>query len=181
MSTRILLASLLSLALVGQPAPPPDGPRGPVPMGPRARAAENAAFLAHHLKLSEAQRTQVKELHQRHRESIQGKQKSAGEAREALRKAAQDPATSADHLRRLHQAAADRQFEVMLERRAVRLESRALLTPEQRAEADRLQALGESRRQFRMERMRRAFQNRPGLGRGPMGPGRGPGGFGEQD
>jgi Spy/CpxP family protein refolding chaperone len=144
-----------------------------------ARAGERAAFMAHHLKLTESQRAQFKEIHQKHRDTLQAKQKAAGEAREAFRKAAQDPAGSVDQLRRLHQAAADRQFEVMMEHRAVKLETRSLLTPEQRAEADRMQALGEEHRQFRMERMRKAMQHRPGRpGMGPGVPGRGPGGPG---
>ena len=42
--------------------------------------------------------------------SKSAKQKAAGEAREAFRKAAQDPAGNVDQLRRLHQAVADRQF-----------------------------------------------------------------------
>lgn len=172
MSIRILLASLLAMTLAAQ-QPPPPGPGA----GRMARAGERMAFLAHHLKLSEAQRAQFKEIHQKHRDTLQAKQKAAGEARESFRKAAQDPAGNVDQLRRLHQTVADRQFEVMLEHRAVKLETRSLLTPEQRAEADRMQALGEEHRQFRMERMRKAMHNRQG--RPGMGPaGRGPGGAG---
>jgi Spy/CpxP family protein refolding chaperone len=171
MSIRTLLASFLALGLAAQPAPPPQGARGAQgPRGFRDRAAgENLAFLAHHLKLSEAQRTQIKAIHTRHQEAIQAKQRSAMEAREALMKAAAKPDAAVADLRALHQAAADRQFEVMVERRAVRQEARALLTPEQRAESDRMQALGEERRQFRMHRMRGAMEGRQGRGFGPGG------------
>jgi Spy/CpxP family protein refolding chaperone len=177
MSVRILLASLLALSLAAQ-EPGPAGPRGPMPgpgMAGRAKAAENMAFMAKHLNLSDQQKTQMKEIHQKHREGIQTRQKAAMEAREALRKSAQDPAASTDTLRKLHQAAADRQFDLMLERRSVKLETRALMTPEQRAEADRLRSFAEERRQFRMEHMRKTLQRRP-EGRGPGG--RGPGGGG---
>ena len=178
MSVRILLASALALSLTAQ-QPPPPGPQGPQGRRPAmarvARAGERMAFMAHHLKLNPQQRTQMKEIHQKHREAIQAKQKTATAAREAFRKAAQDPAGSPDQLKTLHQAAADRQFEVLMEHRAVKLEARALLTPEQKAEADRLRALGEERRQFRMERMRSAMANRQGRpGRRPGGP-EGPG------
>lgn len=173
MSTRILLASLVALSLAAQQAPPPAGP-----MGRLARAGERLAFLAHHLKLSDAQRTQMKEIHQKHQGAIQPKQKAAMEAREALRKAAQDLSASPDQLRKFHQAVADRQFDLMMERRAVKLETRAILTPEQRAEADRMQALGEEHRQFRMERVRKAMERRQGRpGMGPGGRGAGPGGL----
>ena len=178
MSTRILLASLMALSLAAQQAPPPGPPRGAGPMGRPAQAGERLAFLAHHLKLSEAQKAQVKEIHQKHQGVIQPKQKAAMEARETFRKAAQDTAASPEQLRKLHQAVADRQFDLMMERRAVKLEVRAVLTPEQRAEADRMQALGEEHRQFRMERMRKAMERRQGRpGMGPGGRGAGPGGL----
>ena len=175
MSTRILLASLVALSLAAQQAPPPR-PAGP--MGRMAQAGERLAFLAHHLKLSEAQRTQIKEIHQKHQGAIQPKQKAAMEARESFRKATQDLSTSPDQLRKLHQAVADRQFDLMMERRSVKLETRAILTPDQRAEADRMQALGEEHRQFRAERMRKAMERRQGPpGMGPGGRGAGPGGL----
>lgn len=170
MSARILLASLLALSLAAQEAGPMPGRA----MARRAKAGEQMAFMAHHLKLSEQQKAQMKEIHQKHREAIQTKQKAAMEAREALRKVAQDPAASTEQLRKLHQSAADRQFEVMLEHRTVKLEARALMTPEQRTEADRLRALGEERRQFRQEHMRKTMDRRPGgRGMGKGGPGMG--------
>jgi Spy/CpxP family protein refolding chaperone len=193
MSARILAASLLALSLAAQPALPqgPQGPRpggpmagGPMAGGPMARlaqAGEQAAFMAHHLKLSDPQKAQIKDIHQKHRDAIKSNQKVAMEAREAFRKAAQDPSTSPDQLRKLHQIVADRQFDQLLERRAMRLDTRAVLTPEQRTEADRLQALGEERRQFRMERMRKALERglgRPGMGQGGPGRGMGTGGPG---
>ncbi|MBI4913057.1 MAG: Spy/CpxP family protein refolding chaperone [Acidobacteria bacterium] len=182
MFNRSMIATF-TLLLAALPAAAQPAPGGPPPMGgPGLRAAqarENLEFLAHHLKLSEAQRTQIKDIHARHRESLQAKRKAAQEARQALHKAAMDPAAPLETLRRLHQSAADRQFEVLAEQRAVRLEARGVFTPEQRAEADRLQALGEERRQFRMERLRGAMERRMGRGMGPgMGPGRGPGGPG---
>lgn len=175
MSIRILLASCAALSLLAQPGPGPDGGR---PMAGRAearfaRAGEQMAFMAHHLKLSEVQKSRMKELQQKNRPEIQAKQKAARESHAAFRSALQNPDSQTEQLRKLHQAAADRQFEVALAQRAAKLEVRALLTPEQRAEADRMQALGEERRQFRAERMKKAMETRQG--RRGMGPGARPG------
>lgn len=170
MSIRLLLSSFLALGLAAQPAPrPPQG--GPGPLGPRAQkaraAAEHLEFLAYHLKLTDAQRAQIKAIHERHQGAVKVKQGEARAARETLRKAAARLEAGGAELKPMHQAAADRQFEVMMERRALRREVRAVFTPEQRAEADRLQALGEERRQFRMERGRKAAEGRPGRGFAP--------------
>ena len=157
MTVRALFACCLAMGLAAQPAPPPP-PGHPGAQGPRAQRVranvERLAFLAHHLKLTEAQREQIKAIHTKHQEAIQAKQRSAMEARESLHKAASRSDAVVADLRTLHQAAA---------------EARAVLTPEQRAESDRLQALGEERRQFRMERMRKAMERGKGRGFGPGG------------
>lgn len=173
MSVRILLASCAALALLAQPGPGAGRPMAGKAEGRMARRGEQMAFLAHHLKLTEAQKARTQEIQQKNRPEIQAKQKLARETRAAFQGALQHPDSPADQLRKLHQAAADRQFEVALAQRAVRLEVRAVLTPEQRAEADRLQALGEERRKFRAERMKKAMEDRQG--RRGMGPGARPG------
>lgn len=165
MSIRILLASVAALSLLAQPGP--GRPRGG---RTAARAQEQMAFMAHHLKLSEAQRSRMREIQQKHRPEIQARQKEAQESREALQSALHNLDSQPDQLRKLHQAASDRRFEVLLAQRSSRLEARALLTPEQRAEADRMQALGEERRKFRAARMKKSFEGRPGRrGAGPAG------------
>jgi Spy/CpxP family protein refolding chaperone len=175
MSVRILFASLLALSLTAQQAPV-QGPQGRQGRGPiaggMARAGERAAFMAHHLKLSADQKAQIKDIHQKQQATQKANQKAAMEAREAFRTAAQDPLSTPDQLRKLHQVAADRQFEQVMAQRTVRLQTRAVLTPEQRAEADRMQTLGESHRQFRQQRLGKMMERRQGRAGGPgMGPG----------
>ncbi len=173
MLLRTLVTSVLALGLVAQtpPAGAPGAPGQGGPRGPMARAAGEAqAFMAHHLKLTEAQRGQMKAIRAKHQETVKAKQRAAMEARQALHKAAAKPDASAADLKALHQAASDRQFEALMAHRAIREESRAVLTPEQRAEADRMQALAEERRAFRQGRMGKGMKEMKG---GPMG---GPGG-----
>lgn len=175
MTIRMLLASFAALSLLAQPGPGPDGGR-PMPgraQARMARAGEQMAFMAHHLKLSETQKARMKEAQQKNRPEIQARQKAARESHEAFRAALQNPDSQTDQLRKLHQAAADRQLEVALAQRSAKLEVRALLTPEQRVESDRMQALGEERRRFRADRMKKAMETRQGP-RG-MGPGARPG------
>jgi Spy/CpxP family protein refolding chaperone len=113
------------------------------------------------LDLTEAQQTSFKAIRERHQASLEAKHKAAGEAREELRKAMQDPATSDARLKDLHTKAADTMLAVMLERRVMDREFEALLTPDQKA------ALAKQRQ-----------QGRPGMGRGKGHPGCGmEGGF----
>ena len=208
MSVRMLFASLLAVGLVAQAPPPPPpqgGPGAKAPMAPMApmgrmamrgqggmgpgmgaghRAAMGAEFLARHLKLSEAQIARIKEIRTKGHEAAQAKQ----EARKAVQLAAAKPDATASQLKGLFQAAADKRFEVMAERLATRQAVRGVLTPEQRTEADRLQALAQERRQFMQEKMQQHMkQGGQGMGRGMMGgpggrpgmghPGMGPGGM----
>lgn len=173
MSIRVLLASCAALSLLAQPGPGVGRPMAPRAEARMARAGEQMAFMAHHLKLSEAQKARMQELQKKNRPEIQAKHKLVQESRAAFQAALHNPDTSTDQLRKLHQAAADRQFEVALAQRSAKLEVRAVLTPEQRTEADRMQALGEERRQFRAERMKKTMETRQG--RRGLGPGARPG------
>ena len=51
-----------------------------------------------------------------------------------------DSATPADQLKALHEKVSQAQFELALDRRAMMQESMALLTPEQKAKAEKMQA-----------------------------------------
>ncbi|HJV37735.1 MAG TPA: Spy/CpxP family protein refolding chaperone [Geothrix sp.] len=111
------------------------------------------------LHLTEAQQTQVKAIHERHQSAIQAKVEAAQAAHQALREAMASASTDAKTLQALHEKASAAQFAVMLEHRAVRQEIVPLLTPEQKAQFEKM-------------------PQGPGMGRGAgMGPrhGRGPG------
>lgn len=115
------------------------------------------------LHLTEAQQTQVKAIHERHQSAIQAKVEAAQAAHQALREAMASASTDAKTLQALHEKASAAQFAVMLEHRAVRQEIVPLLTPEQKAQFEKM-PLGPGMGH--------------GMGRGPgMGPrhGRGPG------
>jgi Spy/CpxP family protein refolding chaperone len=85
------------------------------------------------LNLTEAQQTKLKAVHEGHRATFKAKQEAAGAAHMALREAMDSDATDAKALRSLHDKASVAQFDLLLEHRALRQETLALLTPEQRA------------------------------------------------
>lgn len=122
------------------------------------------------LNLTDAQQTQVKAIHERHQAAIQAKVEAAQAAHKALREAMADAATDAKALQALHEKASTAQFAVLLERRAVRQEILPLLTPEQKAQFEKLPmgpGMGRG--------MGRDMGPRGGRGRGPgAGPGMNP-------
>ena len=105
---------------------------GPGMGGGRCQAQGGLPFLgghmAHLLNLTEAQQTSAKAVADRHQASLEAKAKDAGAARNALRAAMQDPATSDAQLKALQAKAGEAQLPVMLERRAMMRECEALLT-----------------------------------------------------
>jgi Spy/CpxP family protein refolding chaperone len=172
----LLLAALtLPLAAQAPPPPPPSGRAGQDPEAMKRRQE----FMAERLKLTEAQRASFKAIHEKHQASAKARREAAQAAAKAFREAAKDPKVSTDQLRRFHQALADARFEVMAAQRALKLELRAILSPEQREQAAELRGMAQARRHDRM--MARRHGQGPGMGQGMgMGPrhgmGPGPGG-----
>lgn len=133
-------------------APAPKTSATPAPMekgqprGPRSeRRVQKGDRMARYLKLTDDQRAKIKALHEKHREELKGHRESTHLARKAFFEAAKEPNTSVDQLRKLHQAMSDQNFDLMLARRALRLETRQVLTPEQRGKASEAQGLMEER------------------------------------
>jgi len=87
--------------------------------------------MAQKLKLTDAQKAGLKGITARHQASLAAKGKAAKDARRAFQEAIQKPETGLDTLKGLNRAMADAHMEVMLERRAMRQEIRAILTPDQ--------------------------------------------------
>ena len=139
LSTLALTLGLGFLPALAQatPAPPPPAHR----MGPR-------------LQLTEAQKAGIRDLRLKHRERIAAAQKTAQEARKAFAEAARKPETAKADLQVLHRALADQAFELRMAQRALRLEIRALLTPEQREQAARMEGRMEARMHSRMQEQR---------------------------
>ena len=134
----------------GVPAPPSCQGMCPMAKGHQGFADR----MATQLKLSEAQKTSFQAILAKHKDSLAGKGKAAQEARKALFEAMQKPESTPESLKALHRTVSDLQFDRMLEHRAMRQEIRAILTPDQREQAARMEG--------RMEGMRLAHG-------GPMG------------
>lgn len=114
--------------------------------------------MAAQLQLNEAQKASLKTITAKHKDSMASKGKAVMAAQKAFFEAVQKPESSPETLRGLHRTLSDLSFERMLERRAMRQEMRALLTPDQREKLARMEG--------RMEGMRMA---RPGIaGEGGM-------------
>jgi Spy/CpxP family protein refolding chaperone len=92
----------------------------------------------HGLNLSEAQKASMKAVAEKHKATMETKRSAAHEAMTTFHKAMGDAATSEADLQALHDKASQAQFAMMLEHRAMMKESEALLTPEQKAQWDKL-------------------------------------------
>lgn len=148
---RHLLRSLTLLALAGLPLLAHPGGRGPG--GERMMRA---------LDLTEAQKTSIQALRDKHRPTLTAKGEAARTAQAAFRTAWMNDATPEAQLRTLHDQASAARFEMQLAQRSLHQEIQAVLTPEQRTKAAELR--GEARGRF-MERMHHL-----GRGMGPAGP-----------
>jgi Spy/CpxP family protein refolding chaperone len=90
------------------------------------------------LHLSETQRTQVRDIHEKHQATLQSLRDRAESARQTLHEALAKAATEVATLRGLHEKAAAAQFDLMLEHRAIRLEILPLLSDDQKAAFEKL-------------------------------------------
>ncbi|MFN8010222.1 MAG: Spy/CpxP family protein refolding chaperone [Holophagaceae bacterium] len=167
--TAALLLALPAAAVADEGAQQPPRPRD---LAPEARLQQRMDRMAEFLKLTDAQKASIKALHERQQAGAKARHETVQAAAKAFREAVQDPKISTDQLRRLHQAVADARFEALASRRAMMLDVRNLLTPEQREKAAVLRGMGMERR--REHRMMMRGERGPGAGPG-MGPGRGPG------
>lgn len=118
------------MALVALPA------MGDVPEG--APPQTQAPGRQHRgLDLSPEQRNRLQAIRSRHREQLRTSRQATRQARQAFFEALRDPAAKVDQLRQLHRALSDQMLENLLARRAMRLEMREVLTPEQRERVSR--------------------------------------------
>lgn len=141
-------ALVLGLGILPLAAQPFGGP-GRAGQGGGPRQAHLMGRLAEQLKLTENQKTQIQAIQARHADASKAKVQAAADARKAFQEAAHNPDTTPAQLKSLYQAKSDRGFELMLDRRAMHNEIRAILTPEQRTELDKLQAYRQGMRQGR--------------------------------
>ncbi len=139
------LAVILSVIGVGLSAQAPETPR-PEPH-PRSEAGSHAGpHMGFHpdfralreLGLTDAQQAKVKAIHESHKPAFKAKGAAAEKARKALHEALTGDSADDKALKSLHDQAAAAQFDLLLEHRAIRKEIVALLTPEQKAQFDKL-------------------------------------------
>ena len=138
-----LLAAALPLAAQA-PAPAP---------APQTRAATA-------LGLTPEQQTQRKAIFEKYRDSARANHEAARAQGQAFRAAMQDPKASEAQLHQAFDQMNAQRFQGMLQRRAMRQELRATLTPDQQAKADTMRAQFRERRHARMERRIQWMQKR---------------------
>jgi Spy/CpxP family protein refolding chaperone len=164
---RILTPFALACACFLGAATPQSAPQAPPVAAPGAAQPRRMdgdkwmARMADKLQLNDAQRASCKAILDKHRDALRGDRQALADARQAFGAALGKPDTPADTLRTLHRALADRQFDQLLEARTLRQELRAVLTPEQREQAARMEG--------RMEGMRMARRGMDGGWRHGMG------------
>lgn len=101
------------------------------------------------LHLTDAQKASIKEIRARHHDGLQAKAHAAKDAGKAFMEAMHKPDTKVEDLKTLHRAQADANLDLLLEHRAMRQEIKAVLTPEQREKAARLEGRMEGMRMGR--------------------------------
>ena len=119
--------------------------------------------MAAQLNLTEAQKASLKDIQAKHKDSFAAKKKAAMAARKAFFEAIQKPETAPETLKALHRTLSDLEFDRMLEFRAMRQEMRAVLNPEQREKAARMEGRMEG---MRMARGGRGWDGGMGMGMG---------------
>ncbi len=145
MLRALLLTTCALLSAQTPDARPMPGPRG-------ERMAEK-------LHLTDDQKAKLQAIRQRQRQDMQSRLPELKARHQALREAMKDPAASQSELRRRFDAVNDARFQAMMARRAARQEMQAVLTPEQRAQAEQLRERFHARVRARMrERLERRLQ-----------------------
>lgn len=153
-SLTILLIALPILAQAPPPASPADAPR------------------ANALGLSSEQQAQIKAIRQKHQDAFKADHEAARTQAKAFRAAMEDPKASEAQLRQAYDQMSARRFQGLLERRAMRQEVRAVLTPDQQAKVDAMKARFREHRRARMERRIAFLQHRLDQDQAPVNPAR---------
>ncbi|HET8901448.1 MAG TPA: Spy/CpxP family protein refolding chaperone [Holophagaceae bacterium] len=145
------LAFLLATALPLAAQTPPPRAHAPGAMGEHMATA---------LGLTPDQQSRMKAIRDKYRESGQAGHEAARTQAKAFRAAMEDPKTSEAQLRQAFDQMNAARFQSLLERRAMRQELRAVLTPDQQVKADAMRAEFRDRMKARMEARRAAWKSR---------------------
>ncbi len=142
MNPLLWTALLLSLATL------------PLTAQPEAARDRRSERIAQALNLSDAQRTSIRSIREKHRAELLLRRDAVKQAQASLRAALREAATPEAQLRALHDKASAAQIEALLARRVVRQQVQAVLTPEQREKVAELRGMARERRRERLRHPR---------------------------
>lgn len=149
LSTLVTLAALAGVALAAQDSGP-AGPRGRGPgVGP---GGPQAGLELRALDLTGAQREQVQQLTQQHREQTRALFERARAAREAQRQAIEAMPFNEQQIRAAMQTVAEAETELAVQQARLQSDIYALLTPEQQQRVQKMRADREARMKERQPR-----------------------------
>ena len=96
-----------------------------------------AEFMAKKLNLSDDQKAAMKAIGQKHKDDMKAKHQAQREARKTFQAVMADPNAKAADIQAAHQVLSQRSLDTALAGHALRVELRAVLTPEQQTQADK--------------------------------------------
>ena len=153
---KLLIPFALAASLMAQ-APPP-GPPQEFPHHLAGRAGMRAGFMAKQLNLSADQKAAMKAIGQKHKDEIKAKHQAQRDARKTFQALMADPNAKTADIQAAHQVLRQRSLDTALAGRSLRAEMRAVLTPEQQVQADKL------REEFKAKQQERMMHLSKGLG-----------------
>jgi len=192
LSVRCLAVLLVQAALSAQTPPPgpdgecrpaiiqsgrpgPGGPgMGPGPLlggqgvhgpqqGPRgAKGGPQGLPLMAFLAITPVQDKAIETIQEQHRMAQAGKRKALGDKEATLRHGLEDPALTETQVRALAGAVAEARLQLVLEERAMFMEIQGVLTPEQKAKAQRLRVKLDKEREAHKDLMAEMGELEPG-------------------
>ena len=132
--------------------------QGPGPRGPRGGPGFGGGFPLRELSLTEAQRTQVQQLMQKHREGTRALMERGQKARQEQRQAVEAIPTNESAIRAAAASVAEVEADLAVQQAQLQNEIFNVLTPEQQQRLQKVRADREARMK---ERAQQRSQRRP--------------------
>jgi protein CpxP len=147
--TKVIAVSALALLIAGGSAM--VFAQGPGPRGPRGGAGFGFGLPLRELSLTDAQRTQVQQLVQKHREATRTLMANAQKARAAQRQAMDAVPINESAIRTAAAAVAEVEADLAVQQAQLQNEIFNVLTPEQQQQLQKVRADRETRMKERMQ------------------------------